>query len=119
MISLRRHFGNSAEVLHTKLGNRSEGLGKKLDLLGSSGPPLEKTLRQVKKIRRLVMTSDYSQQLNEWIKAKDMKKHDANVAEFLAVRALVKERIGNGYAATVIFAFCARGRKWIFATTLF
>lgn len=38
-------------------------------------------------------------QLDEWIKA------HVNVAAFLALRELVKERLDDGYSATVIFAY--------------
>jgi len=51
------------------------------------------------------MVNDYVQHLETWIKTKGLKKQDANVAAFLAVRELVKARLDDGYSATVIFDF--------------
>lgn len=51
------------------------------------------------------MENDYVQQLDEWIKAKGVRKPDGNVAAFLAVRDLVKARLDDGYSATIIFAY--------------
>ena len=56
------------------------------------------------------MDSKYVENLEDWIKAKGMKKPDANVAAFLAVRDLVKARMDDGYSATTIHEFLRDGK---------
>lgn len=51
------------------------------------------------------MEKDYAEQLRDSVKAKRLKGHDRNVAAFLAVQDLVKERLAEGYSATAIFGF--------------
>lgn len=57
------------------------------------------------------MDSKYVENLEDWIKAKGMKKPDANVAAFLAVRDLVKARLDDGYSATTIHEFLRDGKQ--------
>lgn len=56
------------------------------------------------------MGTKYIDDLNAWIKAKNIKKPDANVAAFLAVRDLVKARLDDGYSATIIHDFLRAGQ---------
>jgi hypothetical protein len=51
------------------------------------------------------MDNKYISELDAWVKAKAIKKPDANVAAFLAVRELVKARLDDGYSATIIHDF--------------
>lgn len=51
------------------------------------------------------MDNKYISELDAWVKAKAIKKPDANVAAFLAVRDLVKARLDDGYSATIIHDF--------------
>jgi hypothetical protein len=54
--------------------------------------------------------SNYVQQLDEWIRQKGLKKADANLAAFLAVRDLVKAHLDEGYSATIIYKYLREGR---------
>ena len=56
------------------------------------------------------MGSKYVDDLEAWVKAKAIKKPDANVAAFLAVRDLVKARLDDGYSATIIHDFLRAGQ---------
>jgi hypothetical protein len=56
------------------------------------------------------MGSKYVGDLEAWVKAKAIKKPDANVAAFLAVRDLVKARLDDGYSATIIHEFLRAGQ---------
>ena len=56
------------------------------------------------------MGSNYVDDLEAWVKAKAIKKPDANVAAFLAVRDLVKARLDDGYSATIIHEFLRAGQ---------
>ena len=56
------------------------------------------------------MESKYIDDLEAWVKAKAIKKPDANVAAFLAVRDLVKARLDDGYSATIIHDFLRAGQ---------
>lgn len=56
------------------------------------------------------MESKYIEDLEAWVKAKAIKKPDANVAAFLAVRDLVKARLDDGYSATIIHDFLRAGQ---------
>lgn len=56
------------------------------------------------------MGSKYIDDLEAWVKAKAIKKPDANVAAFLAVRDLVKARLDDGYSATIIHDFLRAGQ---------
>ena len=51
------------------------------------------------------MGSKYVDDLEAWVKAKGIKKPDANVAAFLAVRDMVKARLDDGYSAAIIHDF--------------
>ena len=57
------------------------------------------------------MESNYVDDLEAWIKAKAIKKPDANVAAFLAVRDMVKARLDEGYSATIIHDFLRAGQQ--------
>ena len=56
------------------------------------------------------MDNKYISELEAWVKAKAIKKPDANVAAFLAVRDLVKARLDDGYSATIIHDFLRAGQ---------
>ena len=60
---------------------------------------------------RIIMGSNYVDDLEAWVKAKAIKKPDANVAAFLAVRELVKARLDDGYSATIIHDFLRSGQQ--------
>lgn len=62
-------------------------------------------------IGRFIVKSNYVQQLDEWIKTKGLKKADANVAAFLAVREVVKARLDEGYSAAIIHAYLCDGHQ--------
>jgi len=57
------------------------------------------------------MDNKYISELEAWVKAKAIKKPDANVAAFLAVRDLVKARLDDGYSATIIHDFLRSGQQ--------
>lgn len=59
----------------------------------------------------ITMDNKYISELDAWIKAKAIKKPDANVAAFLAVRELVKARLDDGYSATIIHDFLRSGQQ--------
>ena len=59
---------------------------------------------------RIILGSKYVEDLEAWVKAKAIKKPDANVAAFLAVRDLVKARLEDGYSATIIHDFLRAGQ---------
>jgi hypothetical protein len=59
---------------------------------------------------RIIMGSKYVDDLEAWVKAKAIKKPDANLAAFLAVRELVKARLDDGYSATIIHEFLRAGQ---------
>jgi hypothetical protein len=58
----------------------------------------------------MVMGSKYVEDLEAWVKAKAIKKPDANVAAFLAVRDLVKARLDDGYSAKIIHEYLRAGQ---------
>ncbi|WP_332879653.1 TraK family protein [Massilia sp. S19_KUP03_FR1] len=56
------------------------------------------------------MGSNYVDDLEAWVKAKAIKKPDANLAAFLVVRDMVKARLDEGYSATIIHGFLRAGQ---------
>lgn len=57
------------------------------------------------------MESKYIDDLEAWIKARGGKKPDANVAAFLAVRDMVRDRLEVGYSATTIYDFLRENQR--------